>query len=412
MSELQVALSHAVKLALVAVLAGLVVRGRARLCWSFAAYLARDPGRQQPRLLLARALLHRVVLGAEAGGLRRPEDGGRARARLAGVRRRSPARCARSSSPCSPCSRVSTVSLGALTPPSSYMTVWEWQPGVATAALWLLTATALLVVWYQVPVHDWQRAIMLGLAPYLLVFVTLLDLLRRHGWAAAPRGRDRRHGRLPRACSSSGPGPPGAATRRRRSRGARRDRSSSCSPRSAARSCATRSAATTGPSPCSGGSSCSTPRSGRRSTRCASGCSSTRRSRARPSTPPSAPGKRNRVPDALTVLRVALSILEEAGADRLTRLRAMGVYSRMVRAIQPLPPPAAAPFRGPGAARGRLARRPRPPLPRRDTGALPALAALAGPRRADRPARRPASGRRGGGAPAPATGRGRCSRGA
>jgi len=56
----------------------------------------------------------------------------------------------------------------------------------------------------------------------------------------------------------------------------------------------------------------------------------------------------NRAPDALTVLRVALSILEDAGADRLTRLRAMGVYSRMVRAIQPLPPPAAAPFRGPG----------------------------------------------------------------
>ena len=64
------------------------------------------------------------------------------------------------------------------------MTLWEWQPSVATAALWLLTATALLVVWYQVPVHDWQRAIMLGLAPYLLVFVTLLDLLQRHGWTA------------------------------------------------------------------------------------------------------------------------------------------------------------------------------------------------------------------------------------
>jgi hypothetical protein len=55
----------------------------------------------------------------------------------------------------------------------------------------------------------------------------------------------------------------------------------------------------------------------------------------------------NRPPDALTVLRVALSVLEEAGADRLTRLRAMGVYSRMVRAISPLPPPSAAPFKGP-----------------------------------------------------------------
>jgi hypothetical protein len=50
--------------------------------------------------------------------------------------------------------------------------------------------------------------------------------------------------------------------------------------------------------------------------------------------------------DALTVLRVALSVLEEAGADRLTRLRAMAVYSRMVRAIRPLPAPSPAPFRG------------------------------------------------------------------
>jgi hypothetical protein len=58
--------------------------------------------------------------------------------------------------------------------------------------------------------------------------------------------------------------------------------------------------------------------------------------------------EKDRVPDALTVLRVALSILEDAGADRLTRLRAMGIYSRMVRAIQPLPAPAAAPFRDPG----------------------------------------------------------------
>jgi hypothetical protein len=57
--------------------------------------------------------------------------------------------------------------------------------------------------------------------------------------------------------------------------------------------------------------------------------------------------ERDRLPDALTVLSVALSVLEEAGADRLTRLRAMGVYSRMVRAIQPLPPPGPAPFRAP-----------------------------------------------------------------
>jgi hypothetical protein len=61
-----------------------------------------------------------------------------------------------------------------------------------------------------------------------------------------------------------------------------------------------------------------------------------------------------RTPDALTVLRVALDVLEEAGADRLTRLRAMAVYSRMVHAIRPLPAPAASAFRG-GTLRGAAA---------------------------------------------------------
>ena len=77
------------------------------------------------------------------------------------------------------------------------MTVWEWQPGVATAALWLLTATALLVVWYQVPLHDWQRAIMLGLAPYLLVFVTLLEPAPAPRLGRGAGDRDRRHDGLP-----------------------------------------------------------------------------------------------------------------------------------------------------------------------------------------------------------------------
>jgi hypothetical protein len=52
-----------------------------------------------------------------------------------------------------------------------------------------------------------------------------------------------------------------------------------------------------------------------------------------------------RLQDAVSVLRAAVDVLEEAGADRLTRLRAMRVYSRMVRAIQPLPPPSPEPFR-------------------------------------------------------------------
>lgn len=76
----------------------------------------------------------------------------------------------------------STLMLALLTPRSSYERIWEWQPAVVTAGVWLITTTALLVVWYRVPVRDWQRAILLGLAPYQIVSVTLIDLLRRSGW--------------------------------------------------------------------------------------------------------------------------------------------------------------------------------------------------------------------------------------
>jgi hypothetical protein len=187
MSELQVALSHAVRLALVVLLVGLVVRGRARLCWSFAAYaLASLVGNSlvsfwpehfyTPSFWVLKQGVYDILKMAAA-----LELAGRAFFAFPGAMR-----VAR---------RVflavlalSTFGLTALTPPSSYLTLWEWQPGIATAALWLLTATALLVVWYQVPVHEWQRAIMLGLAPYQLVFVTALDLLRRHGWAALHAG--------------------------------------------------------------------------------------------------------------------------------------------------------------------------------------------------------------------------------
>jgi len=182
MSDLLILVAHATKLALLALLAGIVWRGRARLCWSFAAYL--------PATLLGNVLVSlwpttfytswfwvlkqatydtlKVAIALELAW--RVFSAFPGAARTAG--------------------RVilallvlSTVALGFLTPGSSYNTVWDWQPRVATAALWLLTATALLVVWYQVPVHEWQRAIMLGLAPYLVVFVALLDLLTRRGWA-------------------------------------------------------------------------------------------------------------------------------------------------------------------------------------------------------------------------------------
>jgi len=183
MNELQVALAHANRLALLVLLVGLFVRGRAQLCWSFPAYaLAILVGNSlatfwpdrfyTPSFWVLKQGTYDILKMAVA-----LELAWRAFAAFPGALRT--ARLALLA-----LLAVSTLALAALTPSSTYADLWTWEPGTATAAIWLLTATALLVVWYQLPVHAWPRAIMLGFPPYLLVFVLALDLLGRHGWPA------------------------------------------------------------------------------------------------------------------------------------------------------------------------------------------------------------------------------------
>ena len=182
MSELQLLLAQLVKLALIVLLVGMMRRGRVGLCWSFTLYvvaimlgnglvtLAPDRFYTPTFWVLKQGVydLLKMATGIELAW--------RAFSAFPGAWRTA---------------RVvlvvlllaSTLSLAWLTPRSSYLTLWEWQPSVATAAVWLLTAIALLVVLYQIPIGEWQRAIVLGFAPYLLVFVTLLNVLKNRGWA-------------------------------------------------------------------------------------------------------------------------------------------------------------------------------------------------------------------------------------
>jgi hypothetical protein len=181
MSESELVVAHAVRLALVALLFAMLWRGRVRQCWTFGAYVAlvlvgntlvtfwpqrfltpefwflKQAVYDLLKLAIALELLYRTL---------RAFPGTWRVARLVVLAFLS----------------VSAFVLAALTPRSSVWTMWEWQPSVVTATIWLLTAVALLVVWYRVPVPDWPRVIMLGLAPYLLVFLTLIDVVRRHGW--------------------------------------------------------------------------------------------------------------------------------------------------------------------------------------------------------------------------------------
>lgn len=80
---------------------------------------------------------------------------------------------------------VSTASVFLLTPQNvRYADLARYQPGITTAGVWCLAFVALLIVWYQIPVPAFTRAIILGYVPYLVVFVVCVDLIGRLGWAA------------------------------------------------------------------------------------------------------------------------------------------------------------------------------------------------------------------------------------
>jgi hypothetical protein len=53
---------------------------------------------------------------------------------------------------------------------------------IGNGTVWLFTALAALVLWYRLPVRGLQKAILLGLAPYMLVFTVAMNLLSSIGW--------------------------------------------------------------------------------------------------------------------------------------------------------------------------------------------------------------------------------------
>src|SRR2546426_1070169 len=66
---------------------------------------------------------------------------------------------------------------------ASYQDIIQiYQPQLQTAVIWIITAITLLIAWYRVPVHAVHRAILIGFAAYLLIFTTLLNVLRDFGF--------------------------------------------------------------------------------------------------------------------------------------------------------------------------------------------------------------------------------------
>ena len=180
MTEVQALVAHGSRLALVVLLAGVVWRGRLRQWWAFGAYMTAVllgntlvslwPSRfLTPEFWVVKQAVYDILKAAIALELAwrafRAFPGALRTARVVFL-------------------VLLALSSFALAFPArpAYAVVWEWQPAVATAALWMLTATALMVVWYQVPLSSWQRTIMIGFAVYQLVFIILLGLLKSRGW--------------------------------------------------------------------------------------------------------------------------------------------------------------------------------------------------------------------------------------
>jgi hypothetical protein len=63
----------------------------------------------------------------------------------------------------------------------TYGIVFARQPHVVAATVWLFTITALVVVYYKIPIDPWHRAILLGLTPYQFVFTTIVAMMAELG---------------------------------------------------------------------------------------------------------------------------------------------------------------------------------------------------------------------------------------
>ena len=60
--------------------------------------------------------------------------------------------------------------------------VGEVMPRILNGTVWLFVALAILILWYRLPVHWFQKAILLSYVPYLLVFTVAMNALGDLGW--------------------------------------------------------------------------------------------------------------------------------------------------------------------------------------------------------------------------------------
>jgi hypothetical protein len=188
MSSWQIALSHGLKLLIMIVLWGVLRRRSYRLCWAFPVYLIvificnllisiwpeRFFNRQSWVICQGLFDLAKFAIALEiTARVFQAFPGARSLARIVTM----------GILVLTTCALVGLQTpLAARDSASFFVIVGQWQPRIVSGTIWLMTSTALMVVWYRLPIRAFQRDILLGFTPYLLVFSSLFNVLRQHGW--------------------------------------------------------------------------------------------------------------------------------------------------------------------------------------------------------------------------------------
>lgn len=182
MTAHQLLIANLVRTALILIIVGLLIRKRAHLCWSFLGLLVvvlvgNSLGSFWPEYFQTRSfyimkstvynILKLCVAAELTYRVFRSFPGALARARLV----------------LAPLMAVITIGVISVPTGTDYHDiVTRYNPQVQTGVIWLLSATAVLAVWFNIPLHFFHRAILLGFSSYLITFATLLNVLRSFGF--------------------------------------------------------------------------------------------------------------------------------------------------------------------------------------------------------------------------------------
>lgn len=182
MSEHQLLIANLARTAVLLTIVGLLVRRRASVCWSFLAYLVAIlvgnslssfwPERfyTQSFYILKQSVYNvlKLCLAAELTyRVFRAFPGALARARVV----------------LAPLVAFTAVGIISVPTGTDFVDiVTRYHPQIQTGVIWLLSATAVLAVWYNLPLNPLHRSILLGLSSYLILFATLGNILRSFGF--------------------------------------------------------------------------------------------------------------------------------------------------------------------------------------------------------------------------------------